>query len=187
MHRPGTGVFVGRNAEVLALRAALDGVLAGHGSLVLLVGEPGIGKTRLAEELSALARRAGAEVLWGRSWEGAGAPALWPWVQILRSAISNREPDRLRSELGSAGGTIAHVVPELLERLPDLVVPALPPGEAGRFRLLDAVATVLRRAAGARPLVLVLDDLHWADEPSLELLHLLSRDSSGAPILLAGT
>jgi hypothetical protein len=187
VQRPGAGAFVGRNAEILALRAALDDVLAGRGSLVLLVGEPGIGKTRLAEELSALARTAGAEVLWGRSWEGAGAPALWPWVQILRSAIASREPSRLRAELGGAGGTVAHVAPELLERLPDLVVPVLPAGEAGRFRLLDAVATVLRRAAGARPLVLVLDDLHWADEPSLELLHLLSRDPSGAPILIVGT
>ena len=74
VHRPGAGAFVGRNAEVLALRAALDGVLAGRGSLVLLVGEPGIGKSRLAEELSLLARGAGAEVLWGRAWEGAGEP-----------------------------------------------------------------------------------------------------------------
>src|SRR5262249_42148404 len=76
---------------------------------------------------------------------------------------------------------------ELSERLPERVAPPLPEGEEGRFRLLDAVATVLRRAARSRPLVLVLDDLHWADEPSLELLHLLARDVVTAPILAIGT
>src|SRR5262249_3539590 len=132
-------------------------------------------------------RRAGAQVLWGRVWEGDGAPALWPWVQILRGWIEDAERDGLRTDVGVGGAVIAHVVPELQERLPDLAVPSLPEGEAGRFRLLDAVASVIRRAARRRPLVLVLDDLHWADEPSLELLHLLARDVAGAPILVVGT
>jgi hypothetical protein len=146
-----------------------------------------MGKTRLAEEVAAHARRAKADVLWGRAWEGAGAPALWPWVQILRSWIETREPGELRAELGANGGTIAHVVPELLERLPDLAVPALPEGEAGHFRLLDAVVSTLRRVSRNRALVLVLDDLHWADESSLELLHLVARQAAAAPILIIGT
>jgi hypothetical protein len=184
---PAASGFVGRRSELAALREALEGALAGRGSLVLLVGEPGMGKTRLAEEVAAHARRAKADVLWGRAWEGAGAPALWPWLQILRGWIEGREPEELRGELGTAGGAVAHIAPELLERLPDLAVPALPEGEAGRFRLLDVVASVLRRASRTRALVLVLDDLHWADESSLELLQLMARQAQAAPILILGT
>jgi tetratricopeptide (TPR) repeat protein len=185
--RGGAGTFVGRTSELASLHDALDAALAGRGSLVMLVGEPGIGKTRLAEEIATRARDAGADVLWGRVWEGGGAPALWPWVQILRGWVADAEPERLRAAVGPGGALVAHVAPELLERLPDLVVPALPEGETGRFRLLDAVASTLRRAAQRRPLVLVLDDLHWADEASLELLALLARDVAGAPLLVVGT
>ena len=185
--QPGAGGFVGRHSELAALREALDDGVAGRGRLVLLVGEPGIGKTRLAEEIAGDARRRGADVLWGRAWEGDGAPALWPWVQVLRGWIESRDTDRLRAELGAAGGIVAHVVPELRERLPELVVPPVPEGEAGRFGLLDAIATALRRGARTRPLVLVLDDLHWADEPSLELLLLLTREVAAAPLLVVGT
>ncbi len=169
------------------LDAALRGALAGHGSLFLVTGEPGIGKTRLSEELAGQARRAGARVLWGRVWEDDGAPALWPWVQILRGWIEDADLDGLRADLGAAAGVVAHLAPALLERMSDVVVPPLPEGEAGRFRLLDAVAGVLRRVARRRPLVLVLDDLHWADEPSLELLHLLANDVAETPLLIVGT
>ncbi len=187
MAQPGAGEFVGRRSELAALREALDGALAGRGSLTLLVGEAGIGKTRLAEEVAAHARRAKAHVLWGRAWEGAGAPALWPWVQILRGWLESRDAEELRTELGATGGAVAHLVPELLERVPGLAVPPLPEGEAGRFRLLDVVVTLLARVARTRALVLVLDDLHWADEPSLELLHLLARRVAASPILVIAT
>src|SRR5215218_8537378 len=77
--------FVGRADELVALRAALDAASAGHGRLVLVGGEPGIGKTRLVREVTAQAEAAGIEVRWGRAWEDEGAPAFWPWVQVLRS------------------------------------------------------------------------------------------------------
>ncbi len=173
--------------ELAALGEALEGALAGRGSFVLLLGEPGMGKTRLAEEVSAQARRAKADVLWGRAWEGGGAPALWPWVQIFRGWIEGREPEELRGELGPAGGALGHVLPELLERLPGVIAPPPPEGEAGRFQLLDVAAGVLRRASRTRALLLLLDDLHWADPSSLELLQLLARQAATAPILILGT
>src|SRR5262249_38560365 len=80
-------VFVGRKSELAELRARLDRVLAGRGSVVLVAGEPGIGKSELADRLGAEAASRGAEVLWGRSWEGEGAPPYWPWAQIIRAHL----------------------------------------------------------------------------------------------------
>src|SRR5215471_2697240 len=80
-------LFVGREDERRELAAALSAALRGSGRLILLTGEAGIGKTRLAEELAREARTQGADVVWGRCWEGVGAPAYWPWVQILRSVV----------------------------------------------------------------------------------------------------
>ena len=94
--------FVGRHREVEVLRAKLAEALAGNGSLALLSGEPGIGKTRLAEELAAAAGAEGTRVLWGRCWEGAGAPAFWPWLQILRTLLLEGEQSVLRAALGSS-------------------------------------------------------------------------------------
>ena len=180
------GVFVGREQAMGELRAALEHALAGRGQLVFLVGEPGIGKTRTAEELGALANRRGARVHGGRCYEGDGPPAFWPWVQVLRGCVRDVEP-RLLGDLGPAAADIAELVPEIRQRLPRLpTVPPLPPEQA-RFRLFDGVATFLRIAARARPLVLVLDDLHWADKPSLLLLQFLAREIRDASILLVGT
>jgi DNA-binding winged helix-turn-helix (wHTH) protein/tetratricopeptide (TPR) repeat protein len=183
---PPAGVFVGREQAMSELRAALEHALAGRGQLVFLVGEPGIGKTRTAEEIGALAKRRGARVHGGRCYEGDGAPAFWPWVQVLRAALRDVEP-RLLAELGPAAADIAELVPEIRQSLPRLpAAPSLPPEQA-RFRLFDGVATFLRLAARARPLVLVLDDLHWADKPSLLLLQFLAREIRDARILLVGT
>ena len=91
------GVFVGRETELDQLTSGLEDVLAGRGRLFLLVGEPGIGKSRLAEEMAARASAAGARVLWGRCWEAGGAPAYWPWVQSLRAYVRDAEPDRAAS------------------------------------------------------------------------------------------
>ena len=114
------GVFVGREQELATLRAAFDAALAGQAQVVLLVGEPGIGKTRLAEELATYAALRGAQVLWGRCYEWEGAPAYWPWVQIVRGYVHDRDPQQLRSELGPGAADIAQVVSEIRERLPDL-------------------------------------------------------------------
>ena len=115
--------FVGRKPELAELTTALDHALAGRGRLVLLVGEPGIGKTRLAGEIAAHASSRGVQVVWGRCWEGEGAPAYWPWVQIIRTAVEAREPKRLAAEMGPGAAAIAQVFPEVRERLPDVSVP----------------------------------------------------------------
>ncbi len=164
---PPTSVFVGRARTLERLAAALDSALAGRGQLVLLVGEPGIGKTRTTEELARVARERGAHVVVGCCFEGEGAPAFWPWVQLLRELVSTSDRERLRAALGSDAAELAQLAPELRSRRP---VP--PPasglaGEQARFRLFDALTGFLRRRAQQGPLVLVLDDLHWADEASL--------------------
>ncbi len=180
-------VFVGRRRELDELRAGLADSCTGRGRLFMLTGEPGIGKTRTADELAAHARGRGARVLWGRCWEGDGAPVFWPWVQAVRSYANDCEPAVLCAEMGAGASDIAQVVPEVLERLPHLPrPPALEPAQA-RFRLFDSVSSFLKNAARRRPLVLILDDLHWADVPSLLLLHFVARDLRDAPLLVVAT
>src|SRR5262249_26601212 len=158
-----TSLFVGREHELTELRAAFADACAGRGSLVLLEGEPGIGKTHLAGEIGREAEAIGATTLWGRCWEGEGAPAFWPWLQALRSAVGRRDPAVVRAAMGQGGGDLAELVPELRERFADLPhSPALAGSEA-RFRLLESVVAFLRAAASAQPILLILDDLHWAD------------------------
>ena len=181
------GVFVGRARELGELRASLEEALAGRGALALLVGEPGIGKTRTAEEFVTYARLRNAQVLWGRCYEGEGAPAYWPWVQVLRSYAEERDAPTLREQMGSGAADIAQVVSEIRERLPELPPPPALASEHARFRLFDAITVFVKNAAKVRPLVLVLDDLHWADKPSLLLLEFMARELRGARVLLLGT
>src|SRR5206468_8545478 len=105
--------FVGREPELEELRAGLDAAVAGRGCLFLLAGEPGIGKSGLADEVIRQARERRARVLVGRCWEAGGAPAYWPWVQSLRTYIEQSEPEALRSQLGAGAADLAPIVPEL--------------------------------------------------------------------------
>ena len=181
------GVFVGRQREMGDLKAALEDALSGRGRLVTLVGEPGIGKTCTAQELATYAGLRGAQVLWGRCYEEQGVPPYWPWVQAIRSYVREREPEQLRSEMGAGAADIAEVVSDVRDRLPDLQpAPELEPDQA-RFRLFDSISAFLKTASQRQPLVLVLDDLHWADQPSLMLLQFVARELGGARLLLIGT
>ena len=185
--RPGS-VFVGRERELGALLGALDDALSGRGRLVLIGGEPGIGKSRLAEELASRAKEHGAEVHWGRCWEAGGAPPYWPWAQALRSCIRERSPEQLRLELGAGAPEIADLVPDVRAQLPDIAPPpALSDPQLVRFRLFDAIAGFVERASDSRPLVVVLDDLNWADKESLLLLEYVARELGDAHLLLLGT
>ena len=183
--KPG-GAFVGRGHELAELVAGLEDAFAGRGRLFLLSGEPGIGKTRLAEELIAHAKARGARLLVGRCWEAGGAPAYWPWVQSLRAYVRESDPSALRGELGTGASELAQVLPELRERFSDLPPPAPAEPESARFRLFDAAAEFLRNAAAHRPIVLVLDDLHAADAPSLLLLRFLTRQLGSMRVLVLG-
>ena len=181
------GVFVGRNREMGELKACLEDALSGRGRLVTLVGEPGIGKTRTAQELATYAGLRGAQVLWGRCYEEQGVPPYWPWVQAIRSYVRERDPEQLRSEMGAGAADIAEVVSDVRERLPGLQpAPQLEPDQA-RFRLFGSITGFLKTASQRQPLVLVLDDLHWADQPSLMLLQFVARELGGARLLLIGT
>ena len=169
------------------LRAGLEDALSGRGRLMMLVGEPGIGKTRTSEEFATYARLRNAQVVWGRCYEGEGAPAYWPWVQAIRSYVHEREPQQLMSEMGPGAADIAQVVSEVKERLPGLPVPPTLEPEQARFRLFDSITTFLKNASGQKPMVLVLDDLHWGDKPSLLLLQFLARELRGSRLLVLGT
>jgi class 3 adenylate cyclase/DNA polymerase III delta prime subunit len=187
LDRLASGVFVGREHEVTELREGVDAMLSGQGRILLLVGEPGIGKTRTSEELATYASLRGAQVLWGRCYEGEGAPTYWPWVQLVRSYVRERDPAALLSEMAGGAGAIAEVVSEVRERLPGLQPAAALGAEEARFRLFDSLTSFFRNAARERPLVFILDDLHWADKPSLLLLQFLARELGGTRILVIGT
>ena len=169
--------------ELLSL---LDAALSGRGGLVLVGGEPGIGKSRLAESLAGHASARGAHVLVGRCWEAGGAPAYWPWVQVLRAYLRDSDPELRGPTGGTDAAGLATIVPELRERLPDLPPPPPAESEGDRFQVFDAVASFLRRAAAARPLAIFLDDLHAADAPSLLLLRFVASELASAPILIVG-
>ena len=178
--------FVGRDRELTNLVAGLDAAFAGTGRLILLAGEPGIGKSRLADALMERARSRRAGVLVGRAWEAGGAPAYWPWIQALRIHLRDTEPDALRAQLGAGAADLAQLLPELSEHFGRLPEPPALEGEGARFRLFEAVRSFLRNAAEARPLVVVLDDLHAADEPSLLLLQFVARELEDSRLLVVG-
>jgi eukaryotic-like serine/threonine-protein kinase len=180
------GTFVGRDRELAELLRGLDDAIGGQGRLFLLVGEPGIGKSRLAEELTQIARARGARVLVGRCWEAGGAPAYWPWVQALRAHLREAEPEPLRAQLGDGAADIAQLLPELRALLPGIGQPPAPESEGARFRLFDVTSSFLVSAAKARPLVIVLDDLHAADEPSLLLLQFVARQLGESRLMIVG-
>ena len=179
--------FVGRDAAMARLRARLADAEHGVGTLVLLVGEPGIGKTRTAEEVASDARQRGARVFSGRCHEGEGAPAFWPWVQILRASAGEEEPSRFVRDLGPAAADVLALAPELRPRFPRLEAPPMLPPEQARFRSFDAVTAYFQRAARSAPLMLLLDDLHCADKPSLLLLQFLVRAIRHSRLLVVGT
>jgi tetratricopeptide (TPR) repeat protein len=179
--------FVGRDHELAVLRAALHDASAARGRLLFLVGDPGIGKTSLAAELADEATREGAQVLIGRADDGEGASPFWPWVQIVRGYLDQVDTDTVRRELGAGAADVADVIPDVRERVPGLAVRRELPSAQARFRFFDSFTRFLRAAARRRPLVLILDDLHWFDEPSLLLLRFLARDLSGARLLVIAT
>ena len=135
-------VFVGRERELSELSRALQASAAGRGSLVLIGGEPGIGKSRLADQLMSHARDQGVRVLIGRCWDGPGAPAYWPWVQVVRAIIRSTDPAALRRQLGAGASDVAQMVPDLRGAFGDLAPAPVPESESARFQLFDSAAMV---------------------------------------------
>jgi DNA-binding winged helix-turn-helix (wHTH) protein/tetratricopeptide (TPR) repeat protein len=180
------GPLVGRAPALAEIDLAFDALEEGRGGLVLLAGEAGIGKSRLAAEAAARARARGALVLVGRCPEEAGAPALRPFAQILRGYAEGRDPRALAAVFGPGAEDLVLAVPELRRVLPALAVSSVEASASARVRLFDAMRSFLRSASAARPLLLVVDDLHRADELSLRLLAFLAPHLAGMPVLVLG-
>lgn len=169
------GRLVGRDSELDALLRSWNRATSGHGGMVLISGEPGSGKTRLARELMDYARITGGAVLSGGCYELEAATPYLPFVEVLRSWVHERSDDELGEAVGDSGGEIARLAPELTSRIgPFPVGPELSASER-RLRLFDGVARCLFNLAESNGLVLFVDDLQWADQASLSLLHYLVR------------
>ena len=169
-------MLVGRRLATGALRSAIDAAVGGAGGVVLLTGEAGMGKTALASEAVTYATARGAAAVWGTCWEGDGAPGFWPWIQVVRALARDGDSD------STGAGVLAELTGVAEERAGILG------GESAvRFRTYDLAATYLRGRAAQRPLVVVVDDLHWADLSSLRLLVFLARQLHDAAALVIGT
>lgn len=173
--------YMGRDGELSKLEYVLAEAALGVGRLALVSGEPGIGKSRLAQELGRRAEARGVAVVWGRSWEAEGTPAYWPWIEALCALESNpafrecvaaarRETPELDALLGGRAGTGG-------------------PADAKRaaFQLGVGVVRLLTTASAVSPILLVLDDLHVADPASLEVLAFVARRLPGTKVLCLGT
>jgi hypothetical protein len=167
-------MLVGRRLAVGALRSAVDAAVGGAGGVVLLAGEAGMGKTALAAEAVAYAKARGAAAVWGTCWEGGGAPGYWPWIQVVRALAAESD--------GAGKAVLAELTGVSAER-----GGSLGDESAARFRTYDLATAYLRRRPARRPLVVVVDDLHWADVSSLRLLVFLARQLHDAAVLVIGT
>ncbi|MBI2851386.1 MAG: protein kinase [Chloroflexi bacterium] len=180
-------VFVGREAELKTLQSAFDSAMAGKGALAVVVGEPGIGKTSLCEQLQTYVALRGGKTLVGHCYEkGSTSLPYLAFVEALRSYVLTRPPDDLRKEMGTGAGDVARIISEVRERLKVEPRPAGDPEEE-RYRLMQAVTDFLVNASAVQPLLIVLEDLHDADKGTLEMLTHVSRHLEGSRLLIVGT
>src|SRR3954471_24119537 len=173
--------LVGRAAEVGSLAGVIDGLARDAPAAVVVIGEPGIGKTRLLAELAAHADARGCTVLSGSASELEADLPFWIFVDALEEYAAGLDPRRLASLGDDVRTELARVFPSLT----DLAAAPAPVLQDERYRTHRAVRELLERMAATRPLVLVLDDVHWADAASIELLGALLRPRPAAAVLLA--
>ncbi len=180
--------LVGRGAQLEWLRCHWQDARAGRRQVVVLVGEPGIGKTRLAAEFCRGAYEHRALVLLGRCYEDSPVP-YQPAIEALRHYVSESPPEALRPAVARHRATLAKLLPELAESSAPAaaISPSTEPPDREQVMLFEAMASVLRTAAEEEPLILVLDDLHWGDAPTLSLLRHVVRATEGTPLLILGT
>ena len=179
--------YVGRETERTELEARLGEAIRGRGSLMLLGGEPGVGKTRLAEQILDAGLRHRCLPLTGRCYEMGGAEPFIPFVEVLEQTAERLPAAELRDALGDAAPEVARLLPDLRSRFPDIPPPLEMSPEQQRRFLFKSVTDFFERAAHARALVVLLDDLQWADESTLLLLQHLAPHLEQMPMLMLGT
>lgn len=180
-------VFVARDEQLSALRGRLAAALEGNGSLVLIGGEPGVGKTALVRQLIREAEQRGALAVFGRCYESEGTVAYSPFVEMLEQALSVMPPDVVREDMSDDAPEIARMVPELRRRFPDIPDALEIPPEQQRRYFFNAVAAFIARGAKRFPLLMVMDDIHWADESTLLLIEHIAQLVPGQRVLGIGT
>jgi tetratricopeptide (TPR) repeat protein len=178
--------FVGRDELLDDLKIQWKKAQGGHRALVMLAGEPGIGKTRLAAEFAQHAHQDGAIVLFGHADEETLLP-YQPFVEAFHHVVRETPVEKLHSLLGPHAAELGRLLPSLHDRLPGLPEPMRSEPESERFRLFEAATDLVASLAATAPVVLVLDDLHWADKPTLLLLHHLFRAPTDLGLLVVGT
>jgi tetratricopeptide (TPR) repeat protein len=179
--------FVGRTAERTQLSALMRRAAAGQGALVMVGGEPGVGKTRLCKEIAAEGARQGFMVFTGHCYEAGVRLAYMPWVELLEAAVRDTPPQVLRDALGDEARELARVVPELRRKFPDIPPPIELPPDQQRRHTFNSTRDYITRVARRRPQIFVLEDLHWADEVTLLLLEHIAERVDTIPLLILGT
>ena len=179
--------LIGRAQERAEFLRLLDGMLAGHGAMVVIAGEAGVGKTHLARAILREAERRGCLTLVGHCSEMEGAPPYIPFIEMLEYSARVAPHESFRHAIGDAAPEVAKLMPELRRMYPDIPPPLeLPPEQQRRF-LFNACRDFVERSARVAPMVAVFEDLHWADEPTLLLLQHIAQVAAASPILLIGT
>jgi DNA-binding SARP family transcriptional activator len=169
--------LIGRAEELNVLADAVRSARRGGTNVLVVDGEPGVGKTRLLKEMTGWSERRGALVVWGTCMDGDGTPPMWPWVEMVRAIVDSVSAEERTQWM--AGG-----LGRLVETAQDTAGLPVPPDDGSRFRLFEQVVGLVRRIAARRPMVLVVDDLHWADVATLQLLgHLSLRLPRGAVVV----
>lgn len=177
--------FVGRSREIAQLALRMAAARAGQGSFVQVSGEPGVGKTRLLEELAELARNDGMRVLWGRCVEGEGSLPYAPFGEALGEWVRTTHLQDLRERVGEHAPVLARLAPAIRHRLPDLADPPALGAEDEGPRMAQAIAEIVAAAAAHEPLLLILDDLQWADDATSAMLARLARLAPELPLMVA--
>jgi tetratricopeptide (TPR) repeat protein len=184
LERLARGRLVAREVELKELRQLWQACLAGEARLGMISGEPGVGKTRLAYEMVTGARLQGAVVLQGGCYEYEAATPYLPFVEALRAWVHEQNQENLKAFLGGTAADLARLAPEIDSMMGPLSQPpSLSPNEE-RLRLFDSLTRLCSRLAGPRGLLIFLDDLHWADQGSLQLLHYLLRHLQGEKVMV---
>ncbi len=178
--------LIGRQREMARLQQRFADAIAGQMTVALVSGEPGIGKTRLLDEMAAQAHVDGAWVLHGAATEAEGMPPYLPFLEALGQHIRAASADELRAQTGANASILASLLPELYARLGELPQTSTLPAEQSRLRLYEAIGALLAAIADEQPLLLRLDDLHWADPATLDLLCYIAAHQREGHMLILG-